>query len=151
MTSQFIHSQVLLQTWQANNKEGLLSFERCCLFLLILLAILKRTRSEAYPKHLQICIQTACFFSSNLCFLMFFACFCQVLELRRWLGNVALFFSGASEKAGSTAEHVELWTVKFQVSARPVLELWRCERGGGGIHQSFFFHTNSTCTVGYSY
>ena len=24
----------------------------------------------------------------------------KVLELRRWLGNVALFFSGASEKAG---------------------------------------------------
>eukprot|EP00435_Cladocopium_sp_Y103_P047381 s677_g13.t3 len=37
----------------------------------------------------------------------------KVLELRRWLGNVALFFSGASEK----------------VSQRPVLELWRCERG----------------------
>ena len=37
----------------------------------------------------------------------------KVLELRRWLGNVALFFSGASEK----------------VSQRPVLELWRSERG----------------------
>eukprot|EP00913_Durusdinium_trenchii_P026579 g24935.t1 len=37
----------------------------------------------------------------------------KVVELRRWLGNVALFFSGTSEK----------------VSQRPVLELWRCERG----------------------
>ena len=29
----------------------------------------------------------------------------KVLELRRWLGNVALFFSGASEKAGWDCDH----------------------------------------------
>lgn len=37
----------------------------------------------------------------------------KVLELRRWLGNVALFFSDTSNKDPS----------------RPLLELWRCERG----------------------
>jgi hypothetical protein len=62
----------------------------------------------------------------------------QVLELRRWLGNVALFFSGASEKAvlGSGDGWVGMFIA--DVSRRFFLQCcpFRKNRGAGMVYDS---------------
>ena len=108
---------LLITSEFASRKRHETTLSEWCIYILIVMYDVWRKQLECFPKSKKVTNS----FGKTLHFLGLGAAgiLCKVLELRRWLGNVALFFSGASEKAGCDLriwDHVFVWFTMISCS-----------------------------------